>query len=82
MRKLASFSFCHPTNRDVEKGRATEVVVAFSPMTCKGRLGQLSLLSWIKRRSHSSPQGLEGNLQEDKPFLVVIHSTWSRGKTM
>lgn len=64
---LASFPSCYPANRGVEKGKA----VAFSPRTCKERLGQLSLLSWVKRRSHTSPQEFEGNLQEDKPFLVV-----------
>lgn len=26
---VATFSSCHPTNRDGEKGRATEVAVAF-----------------------------------------------------
>lgn len=50
---VACFSSCHPTNRHVENGRATEVAVAFSPMTCKERLGQLCLLSGVKRRISS-----------------------------
>lgn len=77
---VASFSSCHPTNRDVEKGRATEVAVSLSPMTCEERLGQLCLISWVKRRSYNSPQGLEGKLQEDKPFLVAPDNTWGLKK--
>lgn len=66
---MASFSSCHCG--DVEKGRATEVAMAFSPMTCKEKLGQLCFPSWVKRGSWSSPQGLQGKLQEEKSILVV-----------
>lgn len=80
---VATFSSCHPTTEMGRKeGPPKCLWLLWLSMTCKEWLGQLCLLSWVKRRSHSSPQGLEGNLQEDKPFLVVPDNPWSRGGTM